>query len=486
MRTIIVIFLLIVSSATIGQTSLYAQGISEYTITVNKQNPLRVFVKAKLETKGDTLYMNPNCPNYDYPEGWSTFINNLSVSSSNGKAIKYKYITKSKWYLEDKNTNRVEISYEIDLSFIQKRWDVGNEQAGHYDGKAIYLVSKALFIYPQEDCKSIVKINIPKDWRLTTAWGSSKYHTFDIPNRELLIENSLEFGDYYYSELELGAFDFRIALLGDAGKSGDLFSSTLEKVAKSYLTIFKNTPSTIYLITVFYAPQDDGESFYNSNTFTIKDHLEESNKVIWANYMAHELFHYWNSDLMKAASYADRQWFSEGTAEYYANLTTARDGIIDETIFRSKMEKELALYQNYRGWKDDTTSLLKAGENKGKYRFLVYNGGWAVAMALDITIMEKTNGKKTLDDFMNAMFDKYSTTPYEYRDMVKTASEVAGADLSDFFAKYVEGTELLPLQEYLEKLGYKMLDVIYDAEIYLIPQNGEQPLRNLWLRKNSK
>ena len=128
-------------------------------------------------------------------------------------------------------------------------------------------------------------------------------------------------------------------------------------------------------------------------------------------------------------------------------------------------------------------SLLKAGENKGKYRFLVYNGGWAVAMALDVTIMEKTDGKKTLDDFMEAMFNKYSTTPYTFTDLVKTANEVAGSDLSDFFAQYVEGTKLLPLRDYLGKLGYKMLDVLYDAEIYLIPKPGENRLRDLWSRK---
>ncbi len=159
---------------------------------------------------------------------------------------------------------------------------------------------------------------------MTTPWESSNYHTFDIPNQELLIENSLEFGDYYYTELKQGAFDFRIALLGEAEESGELFSTALKKVASSYLKIFRNTPPAIYLITLFYALRMMVSHFIIVTLLLLKNKLEENNKIIWANYMAHELFHYWNSDLMKAANYSDRQWFSEGTAEYYANLTCSR------------------------------------------------------------------------------------------------------------------------------------------------------------------
>ncbi len=480
----LIIFCLTLTTLIFEKPFLFGSVRSEYTVTIHKQEPIRAFLEAKLTTSSDTLYMNPNCPNYDYPEGWSSFIKNLSITSSDGKIISHRYQTKSKWVLENKTSDLLNISYEIDLSFTKEKWDVGNEQAGFFDGKALYLVSKALFIYPLEDGESSVTFKIPQSWKLSVPWREAKHRKYQIPNRKLLIDNSLVMGDYYDAKLNENEFDFRIALLGKAREAGDLFSSALKKTANAYLEIFKGTPPTIYLITVFYSDLDDGESFYNSYTFTLKEEVDEDNTIIWANQMAHELFHYWSSDLILAENYNDRQWFSEGTAEYYANLTLVREGIISEDLFKSKMEKILALYQNFRGWKEQSTSLLKAGENKGKNRFLVYNGGWAVAMALDVVIMEKTNGKKTLDDFMKAMFDKYTSTPYSYGDLVKTASEVAGVDLSDFFSKYVEGTELLPLQEYLNKLGYRMLDIIYEAEIYLIPQSGKQSLNDLWLRKN--
>ncbi len=484
MRHMRTFFYLVIVFFMINQPMVSASDVSEYTVTVHSEDPLRVFVKASLKTVGDTLYMNANCPNYDYPEGWASFIKNLSIVSSDGKRISHRYQTKSKWYLENKTSDDLTISYEVDLSFTEQKWDVGNEQAGYFDGDAVYLVSKALFIYGVEDRETVLTINMPRDWNLAVPWRLLKDRTYQIPNREFLIENSLVYGTFYTKTLSESGFDFSIALLGTAKEAGELFSAELTKTVNAYLRIFPDTPPTIYLITIFYADLDDGESFYNSYTFTLKTPMDRDNKIVWANQMSHELFHYWNSDLIRAESYAERQWFSEGTAEYYANLTMVRQGIVSKELFRNKMEKILALYQHQRGWKDKDTSLLKAGEKKGRNRFLIYNGGWAIAMALDVTIMESTDGQKTLDDFMNAMFQKHRSTPYTYADLVETASEVAGVDLSSFFAKYVEGTELLPLAEYLDKLGYRMLDIIYEAEIYLLPKEESNPLRDLWLRKS--
>lgn len=476
------VFCLCMAASIFWPSCLFGSVNSRYTVAIHEAEPLRAFVKATIVMTGDTLYMNPNCPNYDYPEGWASFIRNLSVKDPEGRSVSSRYQPKSEWILTDKTADSITLSYEVDLSFAKLKWDVGNEQAGFFDGKAVYVVSKALFIHPREDGASTVTFDLPEDWKLSVPWKAAENNTYHVPNREFLVDNSLVFGDFYSAELGESPFDFRIALLGEAGESGDLFGATLKQVANAYLQIFEGTPPSIYLITVFYADLDDGESFFNSNTFTLKERMDEDSKIIWANQMAHELFHYWNSDLIRAESYADRQWFSEGTAEYYANMTLVRKGIIGEPTFRSKMEKILGLYENFRGWKETTTSLLKSGEHKGRNRFLVYNGGWAVAMALDVEIMEKTGGRKTLDDFMQAMFTKYNATPYSYSDLVKTAGEVAGTDLNDFFAKYVEGTELLPLHEYVGKLGYRMLDVIYEAEVYLVPQTGDGNLRNLWLR----
>lgn len=457
--------------------------MNNYHITIDESNPLRVHVSSELLIQGDTLYMSTNCPNYDYPEGWSTFIKNLQITTPDGRAVLFEYISKSKWLIKRNISDMLFLNYDVDLSFIKEKWDVGNEQAGFTDSAAVYLVSKALFIFSKRDVASEISFNLPKDWKLATPWPHKDGRSFSVDNNESLIENSIVYGDFYMTKYTEDVFQFSVALLGVAKEDSELFSSTLKKIIKAYLKIFSQTPPTNYLITMFYNDIDDGESFYESFAMTLKNPINETNKIVWANQIAHELFHYWNSDLIRASSYSDRQWFSEGTAEYYANLTLVRQGIISESDFLSKAEKILGLYQNYRGWRETETSLLEAGKNKGLHRFLVYNGGWAVAMALDVEIMENTKGHKNLDDFMALMFARYRSNSYSYDNLVNTASEVCGVDLGPFFEKYVEGNELLPLNNYMKKLGYQMNDVIYEAEIYLVRDSVEElNLNQRWLR----
>ncbi len=464
--------------------SLAGDEVNKYAITVDESSPLLVHVSAELLVQGDTLYMSSNCPNYDYPEGWSTFIKNLKITTPKGREVLFEYITKSKWLIEKNKSDVLFLNYDIDLSFTKVKWDVGNEQAGFTDSTSVYLVSKALFIFSKNEVASKIRFNLPNGWNLATPWSQESEHSFSADSMESLIENSIVYGGFYMTKYTEGVFQFTIALLGTAKKDSALFSSTLDKITKTYLKIFNQTPPTNYLVTMFYHDIDDGESFHESFAMTLKNPIDGTNKIIWANQIAHELFHYWNSDLIRASSNSDRQWFSEGTAEYYANLTLVRQGIIQESVFLSKTEKVLGLYQNYRGWRETETSLLEAGNNKGLHRFLVYNGGWAVAMALDVEIMENTKGQKNLDDFMALMFERYRTNSYSYHDLVLTASEVCGIDLSPFFEKYVEGTELLPLNDYMNKLGYQMSDIIYEAEIYLVRNSmKESNLNQRWLRR---
>jgi predicted metalloprotease with PDZ domain len=452
---------------------------SLYEITINEATPLLAHVRAKMHA-AKYIEMNTNCPNYDYPEGWASFVRNLTVTA-NDSQVPIDYVSKSRWELDLASPGPVTVEYDVDLSFTTIQWDVGNEQAGYFDGDAVYLVSKALFIHGDVNESFVVRFNLPNSWKISVPWlRIDDSDAYLVPDLERLLENSLVYGGYGNGSFMKLGFVFEFALLGDAGESVDAFREVFDLISAEYMSLFPDTVPSKLLVSMFYADQDDGESFFNSNAFTLSKKIEPDGAIIWANQMAHELFHYWNSDLIRSANYEDRQWFSEGFAEYYSNLTLYRNGIIDDAMFRRKAEKIAGLYQNFK-WRNPNITLKDAGKNKGTNRFAVYNGGWVAALALDTLIIEKSNGERNLDDFMRRMFDKYTATPYDYDDLVTTASEVAGDDISFFFDKYIHGTETIPIEEIFNKIGYKVYDVVYEAEMYLVPQDGGG-LRKYWLR----
>src|ERR1700710_2660326 len=60
-----------------------------------------VHVSAILLIKGDTLFMHPSCNNYDYPDGWSSFVKNLQIKNRSGRTVTYRMIGKSQWVLNE-------------------------------------------------------------------------------------------------------------------------------------------------------------------------------------------------------------------------------------------------------------------------------------------------------------------------------------------------------------------------------------------------
>jgi predicted metalloprotease with PDZ domain len=83
-----------------------------------------------------------------------------------------------------------------------------------------------------------------------------------------------------------------------------------------------------------------------------------------------------------------------------------------------------------------------------------YPFGGAIALALDVTLRDRTAGRVTLDDFMRAMWrvhgkpggmrEGYVDRPYTVDDAEARLAEVSGdaGFARDFFARYVHGREI--------------------------------------------
>ena len=74
---------------------------------------------------------------------------------------------------------------------------------------------------------------------------------------------------------------------------------------------------------------------------------------------------------------------------------------------------------------------------------------------LDFAIRKNTNNRKSLDDWMRLMYSRYALPKpgFQPDDAVKAASEVAGADLSSVFRKYISGKDPIPYEEYFAYAG---------------------------------
>jgi predicted metalloprotease with PDZ domain len=72
---------------------------------------------------------------------------------------------------------------------------------------------------------------------------------------------------------------------------------------------------------------------------------------------------------------------------------------------------------------------------------------------------------------MRSLYDKFglTKTKFQFGDIAAAATEVAGSDMTDFFKRYVDGKELLPVKELLLKVGYESASQWYANEMLIIP-----------------
>lgn len=464
---------------------------SDYRVTVSLDNSPTAEVTADLNVVDGRLLMIGGSVDH-LPRGWATFIRRIKVTTGDGASLPLEEFSddkyKAQWRVGNNFNGRAHLSYQVDLSFSQTKWAAGNEQAAFYDGKALFAASRVLFIVSDREAPATVTFNKRAAAKISTPWKKLATKDSFSTTGASLLDNTLVIGEFGGKQMRFGGFEFEIALLGDVKRSGVLISNTLEKFAGMFSRIFAETPPSRYLITLFYADAEDGEAYNQSAAFTTKPPLSDENLIIWGVTLGHELFHFWCGHQIRGANYEESQWFQEGFTEYYSNLAMVREGILPERFFIWKAENILGKYLYFRNAPQFAKISLKdSGQRKTTYRFGVYDGGWAAAFALDITIREKTFGRKSLDDFMRLMYRKYglTDTPFKYADIVAAAGETVGEDMSDFFKRYVEGVETLPIFALLKKVGYDSAGEDFASELYIYPDKPTA-LKIQWLKTGFK
>jgi predicted metalloprotease with PDZ domain len=486
---VIFLFLIVWTTYQLAAQNLpQKQSANIYNLKILLSDPPSAEIEADVTIKDGRLLMIGGAVNH-LPRGWATFINDIKITDSTGNALKLEEFSddkyKTQWRVGGGDfQGRARLTYRVDLAFAKTKWDAGNEQAAFYDGKALFAATRVFFIVPDVNAPAEVHFNLRADAKLAVPWkplaGKQSFET----SGEDLVNNTLVAGDFGGFRARAGNFDFTVALLGKAREAEPLVSKALAKYSRMYDEIFSETPPSSYLMTLFYAESEDGESYNQSAAFTTPPPLSEENMIMWSNTLGHELFHHWCGGQINGEVYSESQWFQEGFTEYYANLALMREQIMPERFFIWKAENILGKYLYFRTAPQFAeVSIKKAGEKKTTYRFGVYDGGWAIAFALDLTIREKTAGRRNLDDFMRLMYRKFGLTgtKYKYADLVATASETAESDMSDFFKRYVEGTEVLPVASMLEKVGYGSAVQDYADEMYIFPLKPT-PLKAAWLK----
>lgn len=424
-----------------------------YTVAVSEGNRRLARVHCQLTLQDDVLYMNDNGAGH-IPDGYAHFVRNLSVTDTLGNAAVIDSIDRARWKVRLTTPQTIVLSYDVILDHENFNWPAGPDEAPYVKEDCVFWTGRALFIV--SGLKGVtVRFDIPSDWRVSTPWKpvDDHPHAFCVDDDSDLTDAFILMGHHLEHSLTLEGVEVRLAIGGELKKWEREIQEATERLMNACVGLFGGSGATDPMLLVANAYDKrrsyDGGVFGRSVSILMGDPPGPENRRQWIPFIGHEVFHIWNGHAIKSQN--QEYWFSEGFTEYYARIVPVRLGIIDRVSCLQSLTCACQSYLENAG----QVSIRQAGDSKFSNAQLIYQGGYLIAAVLDIQIRRLTDNEKSLDDVMRQIYREYgvSSRPYTVEDVVKVCNQVSGSDFADFFRNYVQGTSVLPLEQYLGQAG---------------------------------
>lgn len=230
--------------------------------------------------------------------------------------------------------------------------------------------------------------------------------------------------------------------------------------------------------------------------------FERANYLELLGISCHELFHVWNVKTirpklmlpynLRKPVYCDAGLVYEGLTTFYGDWLLLRTGVYSTTDYLQRLSTQLKKHLDNPGrfFHSVTESSLDTwidGYVTGTpgRKVSIYTEGCLLAFIADRMIRDNSSGDCSLDDVMQQLYVQFGEKRkgYELVDYLNLLEEFTGADLKDFFKKYIYSPASLiePIEQALDKAGWKI--TYLQADLAFAAVSGCQliPDKNAWL-----
>lgn len=391
-------------------------------------------------------------------------------------------------------------------------------QTSHLDATHAYFNGASLFMYPSnisgaKDLPYQVRFQlegVTANWRVSSplALAPDAAGWYTAPNYDVLIDSPTEIGTHRLIEFKVRDKVHRVALWGDADISDKQLGDDLAKIVEEGAKIFGGLPYDHYLFIIGVQPFiGGGTEHLNSNVSLTRPDSFKTKRGYqgFLGLESHEYFHCWNVKRIRPVAlgpfdyqrevYTNNLWVSEGFTSYYGDLLLRRAGLTNSMDYLTGLSQTIAGYRQAPGRKQQsaTTASFNAwikhyrpDENSPNTTMSYYTSGELLGLVFDLEIRSRTSNSKSLDDVMRLLMEKYGQPKPGFTDAeLKAAFEsVAGADLTEFFTKYVYGTADIDFERYFKLVGLEMKGVYREALPPLNPSNKKPGTLGMRMRGN--
>ena len=399
----------------------------------------------------------------------------------------------------------------LTLRYRVYAWDP-SVRAAHLDETHAFFNGTSLFLCADglADRPHAVDLVVPRgkryrDWRVATTLPSGKtdangFGSYLARDYDELVDHPVEMGTFRLEAFAAAGVRHEIALTGvvphlDAAR----LTKDLSAICAAQIRFFESdheakrpkAPFDRYVFLTAVSGDGYGGLEHRASTALVcsRDALPvEGAKDRSAAYRtflglaSHEYFHTWNVKRIKPAAFAPYDlarenhtsllWIFEGFTSYYDDLFLVRTGILDRAQYLAELAKTIDVVLAGHGRTsqsvaessfDAWTKYYRQDENAPNAVVSYYKKGSLVALCLDLHIRRESAGRRSLDDVMRLMWNRYGRDFYpegrgglaedEFPALVQ---EATGVDVRRPVARWAYGTVELPLDELLGSVGLSL------------------------------
>ena len=406
-------------------------------------------------------------------------VQEFSATGADGNPLAWKKIDKTTWRVESNGSKSVTINYKVYANEFNQRTRGLNDEHGFVDGSAVFM-----YVEKYRHLPIALTVHPFGDWHVTTGLDSSNEtrNEFHAPNYDVLVDCPLEIGNQKDFPFDVDGTPHVLSIAGEGNWNADTLVKDIAKIVRTTRNLWGEFPYKRYVFLVHCSPSSGGGTEHlNSVIMGIRPFVFKNPDSYrgFLGLVTHEYFHTWNVKQLRPKgihpydytkeNYSEELWVAEGTTSYYGGLNLVRSGFQPAPKYLDDIASSVQSDQQRPG--NSVQSLAEASfdawikywrGNQQSYNSETdyYGKGDLVSLLLDLEIRKQSENKASLDTVLRTMYHRFplSGTGYTVNDLQKVAEELSGERLTEFFAKYVNGTEPLPWDSTLAYAGLSLIE----------------------------
>lgn len=311
-------------------------------------------------------------------------------------------------------------------------------------------------LLPLPLARARLSLSLPENWKIVTLETRNGSGQYDIEDAE----SSVFFvgADLRVTQTNLRGMELKFAAAGEWAFADEDVVKVVRDIFEMHERVVGGVPRKSALVLLAPFPQTADAARWSAETRggTVVFLSGRSNSKVaglarLSVPLAHELLHLWIPNALALSG--DYDWFYEGFTVYQSMRVSVQLGYL---TFQDYLDSLARSYDNYLAAREqDKLSLVDASARRWSGNSaLVYHKGMLTAALYDLSVRQRSRGKRSLDDVYRALFRKHRTG-VERREgnaaVIDALNSVAGD--SEFSRHYIESVNRLELANAFAPFG---------------------------------